>query len=218
MARTAVRTRVLALLDRSRYPRLSQYVGTLPQGLSSFPEAKAKGSICKHLLEKHPLKDPQGLPDELVAFTSKPIASAAWVSEAACMGLHLAIGDAYQMAAGEYDRWLYEHNAGLLEGRFMFKAIMSLASPAVLMQGAAIRFNGFHLGTRLEISSSVKNGMEFHLAYPAGLYTELCLAAFRAAFQVSLDMTHAKDVRCALVSAEAAKAQFRVTWAKWEDG
>ncbi|HEY3444884.1 MAG TPA: hypothetical protein VGK67_00915 [Myxococcales bacterium] len=205
------------MFDRARYPRLAQYLDTLPNALASFPEAQAKGSICKHLLEKHPIKDPQGLPDEIVAFTGKTIPSAAWVSEAACMGLHLAIGDTYQMGAAEYDRWLYEHNAGLLEGRFMFKALMSLASPAVLMQGAAIRFNGFHQGTRLELASSAAKGLDFHLAYPSGLYTELCLAAFRAAFQVSLDMTKARDVRCALVSAEPAKAQFRVTWAKWDD-
>ena len=204
------------MLDRARFPRLARYADTLPQGLASFPECKAKGSICKHLLEKHPIQDPAGLPDEILGFTSRMIPSAGWVSECACMGLHLAIGDAYSMSDPEYDRWLYQHNAGLLEGRFMFKAIMSLASPGVLMQGAAIRFNGFHEGTRLEIGARAPNSIDFTLAYPAGIYTEPCLAAFRAAFQVSLDMTKAKAVRCALERAEPAKASFKVTWAKWD--
>ncbi|MGC4118094.1 MAG: hypothetical protein QM765_26795 [Myxococcales bacterium] len=206
------------MLDRTRYPRLAQYVDSLPQGLASFPEAQAKGSICRVLLEKHPLKDPQGLPDEVLAFVTKPIASAAWVSEAACMGLHLAIGDAYKMGAGEYDRWLYEHNASLLDGRFsfMFRAVMSLASPAVLLQGAGVKLGGFHKGTDLHIDSRGPTEVLFHLTFPAGLYTELCMAAFRAAFQVSLDMTKARDIRCSLVAMGKGRADFKVSWAKWD--
>lgn len=204
------------MLDRTRYPRLAQYVDTLPKGLASFPEAQAKGSICKVLLEKRPLKDAAGLPEEIVALTARPIPSAGWVPEVASMGLHMVVGDAYEMGANEFDRWLYEHNASLLDGRFMFRAVMSLASPSVLMQGAAIRFNGFHQGTTLEIDGRAPNELFFHLAYPAGLHNELCLAAFRAAFQVSLDMTKAKDVKCALVSTEPGKAHYKVTWATWD--
>jgi hypothetical protein len=204
------------LLDRARFSRLAQYVDLLPQGLASFPECKAKGSICRHLLETRPVKDPSGLPDEIAALIAHPVPHASWVSECACMGLHLAIGDAYAMSATEYDRWLYEHNAGLFEGRFMFRALMSLASPAVLMQGAAIRFNGFHLGTRLEITSRDANSIDFQVGYPAGLYSDLCLGAFRAAFQAALDMTKAKELRCALACATPALASFRVTWAQWD--
>ena len=204
------------MLDRARFPRLAQYADTLPQGFASFPECRAKGSICRHLLEKHPVTGPKGLPDEIAAFVERPVPHSSWVSECACMGLHMAIGDAYGMEEAAYDRWLYDHNAGLLEGRFMFRSIMSLATPGVLMHGAAIRFNGFHQGTKLEITSRNPNAVEFQLGYPKGIYSDLCLAAFRAAFQVSLDMTQAKNLRCELAKAEPAMAFFRVSWEKWD--
>ena len=204
------------MLDRARFPRLAQYLDTLPQGLASFAECKAKGDILRHLVEKHPIADTTGLPDDLATTIKRPIASTSWLHECLCMGLHLAIGDAYKMDDAAYDRWLYEHNAGLLDGRFMFRAIMSLATPGVLMHGAAIRFNAFHLGTRLDITSRTSGVIDFQIAYPKGIYTELCVAAFRAAFQAALDMTQAKDVRCKLTSFDTALSRFQVTWSKWD--
>ena len=38
--------------------------------------------------------------------------------------------------------------------------------------------------------------MKFQIAFPPGFYNDLYLDAFNAAFQVALDMTHAKGVHC----------------------
>ncbi len=203
------------MIDSGRYPRLAEYVASLPQGLASFPDCRAKGSIIRHLLEKHPLSRDAGLPPELMAVIEKPVSSSAWVPECVCMALHLAIGDAYKMSPAEYTRWLYEHNAGLLEGRFMFKAVMSVTSPAVLMQGAGIRFNSFRQGTHFAILGRTGNVIDYQISFPPGLYNELCLDAFTAAFQAALDMTKAQNLRLKRTAVEPGVARFAVSWGAW---
>jgi len=196
----------------AEFPRVERYLARLPYGFASYPDCLAKASVYRTFTESRSLKSfPWSkVRPEIATMLRTPVPHSAWISEVAVSSAILALTDHYGYDDEETVRWFHECNSALLTNR-MYRAIMSLASPALMMKGAAHRWGNFHRGTGFGMA---QEGNEAHitLRFPPFLFDAVVLRGLAEGIQIAVSMSRAKDAQVEIVSSNPQSAVYRLSW------
>src|SRR5688572_12144500 len=95
-------------IDPKRFPALSQYVASLPQGLSSYPEAQSKGILLKSAIAPHYFHATwKDLPTELVGVMKRPPLVTSWVSTVLTDSVFCIVADTFYPTDEAMLQWSY---------------------------------------------------------------------------------------------------------------
>jgi hypothetical protein len=199
----------------SRYPRARAYVKSLPQGLDSFPDCRARGEVFDdvrlHFSEIG--RDPM-LPGTVADFFKGQYTNR-WMPEVLGQAVNLMIRDAVLPTDDALFKWSYETSSRLFRDS-PFRVLMKLVSPPLLVMGAAQRWSALHAGTTLEAGkverADVGSATSGLLRFPAGLFPELFLRALGPAFQAAVENARARDASVTLRRFSSTDAEYRITW------
>lgn len=202
-------------LDRKRLPRLAAYFDRLPDGLASHPNAQLKSDSLDHMRASYP-----GMLDEVVVpqpmidiFTNRQPGE--WVPEVIGSSLHLACRDLAFQDDESYLDWSYE-SSGALFNKPLYRVIMHVLSPTLVIMGAAKRWATFHQGSELKPGPASKEGsrvtVQGILSHPGGLFPLLVLQTFARAFEAAVAATRALNPRATLEQSSDTETRYLLSW------
>lgn len=202
-------------LDPSKFPRASRYLEVLPAGLDSYPECQMQASIQDDLRQQFPaIARAAGLPAPLLdALNGRH--QDGWYPEVVGNALFLLVRDLAVDDDGQFLAWHHGAMARLFE-KPLFRALMLVLSPTLVIMGAANRWHHFHRGTDLGVAPVTRVSNQFStvatLTNPPEIFTELILRMHCLTFQAALEASRAKEPAVTLREATAAGAQFEARW------
>jgi len=192
----------------ARCPRLTEYLASVPGGLDAYPECQARSGILQTFLEAGPALD-----GELDPFVARLLAPPArgFIPEVVLNAGFLAVGDLAGMSEAGYVAWHRAANARLFQG-LIFRALMSVFSPMVLLERAPSRWESFHAGTRLTVKKDGAQAAVAELTFPPRLYTELHLRGIAESFVAALEHARGREVVAELGAHAPTSAVFVARW------
>jgi len=134
-----------------------------------------------------------------------------WVPEVHLACLMLGHIDHLGLSDQQYLDWAYQRNRELLQ-QPLFKLLMLVVSPAMLLRGAGSRFESFHLGTSVSALPKSEREWTLMMTFRPHLFPSLVLRGYTMAFVAAMELTGAKQVRCELVTSQPDSGVFRVGW------
>ncbi len=201
-----------AAVDAVRFPRVAAYLARLPAGMRSFPECQAKGTLLRPLLEDLPLSGvTSGLPPELLEAIRLPPPQSSWIPEVLLGAMNLAAADHHRLPDEAFLKRKYDQNMRLFNG-FVYRLLMSLSSPLVLLELGTSRWGQIHRGTTLRLETTGATTARVHMEYPARLYDRLLAELAARVFQAALDHSHARLGKVRVATFDEQRALFEATW------
>lgn len=191
---------------RERFPRMLEYLDSLPAGLHSYPQCQARAAILQTFVEVGPKLGADA--DPFIARLLLP-PPRGFVTEVVQNAGFLAIADGAGMTERQYLDFCHAGNRALFTG-LLYRALMSLFSPATLLERAPARWESFHPGTRLTISGDGPSVAR--LTFPPYLYSPLLLRGVGQAFAVAVEMARGREASVELTAYEATEGTFLATW------
>ncbi len=171
--------------------RVADYIRSLPDGLDSFPQYRAKASMVRLALENRALPRDviEGLPDPLRGLAANPPLSSAWIPEVHYCGLSLAIADAHELSGEGFGDFWYAVSKSLAASQ-LYAGLLAYLPPRILLRSAALRWSAFHRGIGLTARS---RGPELllSLTFPPALLPSTCVEAYARVFSAIVDTSNA---------------------------
>jgi hypothetical protein len=199
-------------VDPRKFPRLSAYLKGLPNGLASYPEATAKASMFRDALNDKPVRELAPLlPDPLADLVLNPPLISTWVRSVLMQGVFLVMADHHHMSDEAFSIWTHRTQKALLGGP-LYRAIVALASPNLLLNGASVRWRSFHRGSDVDVQQTGTNEAMLVLTFPRGLYAQTHLIGFCGGFQAVAELSNAKPVSVSILEMSATRARFQFRW------
>jgi len=195
----------------SSFHRVMAYLARLPHGLDSHSECKAKASIYRAAMGDLDVTGATTpLPEALVQLLQQPAPPGSWIPEAYNNALHLALADLHFADDDEFVDRAYAANQDLFRSP-MYRAMMLLANPERVLNGARKRWEAFHLGTEfaLEVAG---NTAQVVLRYPDDVHDLLMLECIAMAFRAAIEAARGKNVDVSLTQVSPARAEFAGRW------
>jgi len=189
---------------------LQAYIESLPEGLDSHPDATAKAGILDVYLKHKPLPS-TGLPDVLVELIERPPPVNVWLPEVHLVAFCMAYADHH--FSDNHPGFMADERvrASQLFQSTLYRALMWVSTPRMLINGAATRFARFHLGSSFEVTATA-DGVDGVIRFPHGLFSELFIKQLNVNFAVLLEGAGAKDVKLSLMAYTPEAAQVRAVW------
>lgn len=202
----------VTVLDAGRFPRVAAYLRGLPLGLASYPEATMKASLFRDAIVDRPLTAAVPfLPAPMVDLIERPPLVSTWVGTVPVQALFLAIADQHRMTDEAFAAWTHRTQKSLLGGR-LYRTMMALASPTLLLNGTSVRWGSFHRGSEVEVQQTGPGEARLSVLFPKGLYAPTNLKGFAGGFQAVAELSNAKPVSVTLVEAKPTRGDFLVRW------
>jgi hypothetical protein len=198
------------------YPTLSAYLEDLPEGLASYPEALAKGQAIRSMVldRVHGLDVAGGLPGPLAARVRVPGSAGEWVPLVHLCGLHAAIyDDSFSPSGGmaAFEEWSFERNVKLLQTP-LFRRLVTLASPELLLAVYRARWSAFYRGVDVEVLAVGRQTASFRLRHPAFAIPAVSRAAIGAAFRAAVVVAGGKSSAVTTSAESSRSARFVLRW------
>lgn len=201
------------MIDAERFPIAAKYLARLPDGIRSYPDCQAKGSVLRSVLDTAPFALPTaGLPSEAAELVAAPPLPSEWMSEVILNVLLMA----YQqlMPREQYLRWCYDRNRALLNTS-LYRVLFLVVSPERLYVGMPQRWAAFRRGTKLQLAEMRGQVATLEYTFPRLLQDadtcELMAEALSAAGDAA---TGGTGTRVSLVEVKADSALLRVDWSQ----
>ncbi len=134
-------------VDARDLPRLRAYLNQLPQGLDSFPECRAKGSVFGKVYEFSEQRI-EHLPPVLQALLERPPSATEWIPQCQALALIVAMVDARRLDSEAEKLWIREAATHLFASP-MYRILMWAATPRMVFKSAHLRWSAFFRGTTL---------------------------------------------------------------------
>lgn len=135
-----------------------------------------------------------------------------WVSEVKLVAFALAYATAH---FGDDEDAFRRDSAERAEGLFhspVYRALMAVATPGMLLRGASKRYATFHKGSTLSVSKT-SSVADVTLAYPKGLFPEVFVRCVLCPhLEAPLRLSGAKDPSIALVACTDTQADMVARW------
>ena len=197
--------------DSRLYPRLAEYIGVLPDGLDSYPECKAKGTLITSALEGHDTSAlGEGLPECIVEMLRSPPHPALWVPGTMSDAIFYTIVDAFYPDDEAVMNWTRRRTLKTADSK-MYRALSRVARPTTMLKMAAAVHGMFQKGTDLAVEG--KDGdVKFVLTHPPFLHGGLNHAVNTAMFEVLLDRAGALGLTIEMIESTPTKAIYHATW------
>lgn len=173
-------------------PTTREYLATLPEGLDSYPEAQARGSMARAVLDYQPEGlDPTRLPDELRWMLEHPPTANQWIPEARVLALMHAVRD----LAFDTDEDFFEWVRSSLHDLFatpVYRLLMAMASPQMLARQADRAWARVRRGTVRQLEERGDNHNLGTLRYPPHLFDRFSMGIVCAGVEVTYRMSRAR--------------------------
>ncbi len=198
----------------SSQPVLDRYLATLPDGLRSYPEARAKGLTVRTLIDDpiHPVSREMGLPAELAQLARTPPAADAWVPQVWLSALHLITFERVFAGGGgveDFEEWVYQRNLRMLRAS-LHKG--KVTSPEALFASQAALWPSFYRGSTLTALDAAPGRASFRLGYPPNCWPELSRLALAAALRAAAIVVGAQTVTAKSAEESLRSARFELRW------
>jgi hypothetical protein len=190
--------------------RLDRYLAGLPDGLASYPQCQAKGSVFRNLFDAVDV-DRSSLPEPLRRLLEDPPIASEWIAEAQVWALALAVADQRGMDRAALLDWTYRRRRQLFEGA-LYRYMMAEVPAAALVRTSALRWGAFHRGTLLEAGGMADDGARLSLAFPSGLFDSQVLEILTAVVRAALEASGARSAEVVVEESTATTARFRASW------
>jgi len=191
------------------------YLGRLPSGLDSHRDSLCKGSLIHMVLDDPDMKRRlwPHLPVELRFEPLPPVS--AWVPEVQHLAMWSVMRDTLFSSDEEIAACSRELNARLF-AKPLYRALMWVASPDLLLRGAAQRWGQFHRGSAVEVVDRKKSAegesVEVRLSYPTNLFAPIHCLLFAGAVEAALYAAGARDPRHEIASSTPKQTMLRLRW------
>ncbi|MEM6730338.1 MAG: hypothetical protein AAF658_02210 [Myxococcota bacterium] len=195
---------------------VDDYLAQLPGGPEAFSECLSTVEVS--LLIRDRMRDAGLVPASklLAPLFAGDYDNQKYVPEV----LGVALQHAYRELAFDRDEaFLQEMRAvnGHVFQSPVYRALMKLLSPSLVVLGAGKRWRAFHTHGELKVNPvNVETGRKAvaaQLVSPAHLYTELYLHSTAAAFIAAVSLTGAADVRVELTEWSETGGHYQCSWA-----
>jgi len=200
----------MTTLDPVRFPRASAYLSQLPYGLDSFPECTCRTDVARIILDEFPTLLATGLPPGLPRILTTAVRSKDVIPDVWGVLLRLMLRDGGVPDDASFLKWHAEMSAKVFATP-MYRMLMHVLSPTLVLAGAQRRWNAYRTGTHLS-SEGDKRGATLKLAYPKGLYTHLVVRCYAELFRASLQAAKAQDVLIAVTSHTPTETTYSLSW------
>lgn len=197
---------------RTPFPRVERYLSRLPYGFDSYPECTQRASVFRVFSESRSLRGFawNAVHPKIGALLRTPVSPTSWLTEVAGISTALALADHHRMNDEEALAWFRECNNKLLSNR-MYVALMSLASPSLLVKHGPSRWATLHRGVGFGVALR-ESGADVTLSYPPYLYDDLLVRAQAEGLRTALAMSRAKDCSYEVVRSTPRSCVFRFDW------
>ncbi len=192
-------------------PSLSKYLGALPHGLDSYPDARAKASLYRSVLDQSSIEDVSVLPEPLRRLVTNPAPVSAWIPEVHSHALISAVRDICFESDAAFIQHMYDRQRGLFDGR-LYRILLALASPSLLLRTAALRWSTFHRGSTFSVESTTTSEARVRIDHPPHLWDDLITDALVAGLEAVLDLSGAVDTNLLITEREPSVLRLHGTW------
>lgn len=195
--------------DRARFPTLALYLDRVG-GLGALPACQAKASVLRGLLGEFRLDTvPDGaLPTELLTFARQPPPMNVWVSEVLSEAGFCAAYDFAFTSPLEATRANVQTNLRLFQLP-MYRALMVVMTPSMLLRAASMRWSAFHRGSTLTLREGEAHSALAVLEFPPHLFIPENPMDVRGALEAALIAAGGKDVSVVVHDATATSMVYR---------
>ncbi len=204
-------------IDAQKYPSAAAYLGGLPAGFDSFADCAVQAEALQELRKEFPelVKD-SSLPAPIRGFLDGSSRNA-WVSEVASNVLLHMVRDVHFASDEDFMSWAYENSRKVFRSP-LYRALMFVMSPTLVVMGASKRWVTFHKGSTLSAKPVSQTGNQYStvvtLDFPAGLFSELTLQRQGAAFKAALIGTTAANLTMSTEPQGSESCNFVARWSK----
>ena len=211
----------VAFPSRSRHyravtsARLDRYLASLPRGLSSHPDAVMKGDIFDYMRTSFPgMLDGIEVPAPVARLFADQI-DGPWVPEVVGNALYLVCREVKFRDDASFLAWSFDAAADLFKTP-LYRVLMMVLSPTLVVMGAAKRWSAFHQGSTLTATPAQKadDRLVVHgsLKYPAGLFDPLILELLGKGFEAAVSGAGGKDAKSITRPLSEGETQYELTW------
>lgn len=197
------------------FPKLAEYLGQLPAGISSYPQVLGTSAGIKQVLKSFPFKPHDELPAVLNEYLrAQP--TKAWLPNVHLFAMVLLSYDVLFSKTADlagWDKWLYQANQAVFTGPF-YRLLFTLVTPKMLIDGAQKRWANFNVGITLQVVEQTASACMLELKYPPGLLNAALVPHhFPQAFRCLFELAGAKDV---YVGSQMISPECSRYWQRWQ--
>ncbi|HET6347237.1 MAG TPA: hypothetical protein VFH51_20060 [Myxococcota bacterium] len=199
-------------LDPTLYPHLARYLDAVPGGLQAHPQCKTTSDFT--------LRTRQDATEALAAATLPapvrerlvaPWEPGEWIPTTNNVMLMLLMRD--RVVRDDAAFWRYNlDRASEVFRQPLYKALMFVLSPSLMVLGAAKRWGKFHQGTELVSRDISRQSAKLEVRFPEHLFPELWLGGTSAAFCAAVACAGAAAPAARLHDVSPTGASFDLTW------
>ncbi len=205
-----------ATVDPVRFPQLSAYLATLPDGLASYPECVLRASNMLPFMSAKgasPLAGVESeLPEPVQRLLAAPPPNSAWIPEVHLYAFLLANVDRAGMSDDAYEAWVLATCQRLYSG-LLYKLVMSFVSRENVVEVAGSRWATQHRGTTLSMRSVDRDHVRCRLDFPPRLMSTLIVKGYRSVLLAVWQLVEARGLSMRLVESSETMAEYETTWA-----
>jgi len=193
--------------------RLNAYLAELPGGLVAHPSCQRKAVQYRQLLTDTPklVELAAELPSVLAQLLQHPLPVSAFLPTVHENALYLAARDLFFPTDEAFVEAMHRISRQLMQGP-LYRIMMTLLSPSMIVRGAASRFGAFNRGTTLETEAVSAHHARAVLTSPAHLYTPLLAEGWAATFQAAVEASGGRDTHFAVVEHTVTRTVFEGRW------
>ncbi|HBQ17525.1 MAG: hypothetical protein RLO52_16650 [Sandaracinaceae bacterium] len=193
-----------------RFPRLAEYLATVPGGLDAYPDARSKSTLLRSALEGHEDLCAEGLPLDVAELFRNPPPPTVWIPAVHVNAVFHAICDQYYPTERNVIAWARRRTRSMANNP-IYRRLLSFTGPRALLKIAGRVDRMFQRGTHIDAEYG-PGWAESRLRHPPHLVSPLNQVANVGMFEAMVEMTGADDPLCEMSDASPTGALFRTTW------
>ncbi len=178
------------------FPTLDRYLGSLPDGLESYPDVCTKGAVLRAVISDAPSPlDRHALPPALAERVRELPSATDWVPEVHLFGLQACIFDACFRDGGgiaAFEDWSYRRNMRMFRSS-LYRVLFKVVSPERLFVGVANRWSAFRRGSVIDGVAAVDGLAQMRLRTAPHVVPDFGRVALGSALRASLDLAGARE-------------------------
>lgn len=201
------------VLSAAAYPRLAAYLDSLPEGLQSHPQCTCVAEVFSEVLQAHPnLGHHAGIPAPLAALLLTPPKPTQDIPEVLSTASRMLLRDVAYNHDVAYLQFMEALSAKVF-AKPMYRMLMYVMSPSLILMGAQRRWARFRKGTTLRAEPRSTDGtVELVLSFPHRLFPPLALETFGGAYCAALKASRARNVNVLLRDHDNTRGVFVLSW------
>ena len=198
-------------MDPVRYPSLAAYASRLPDGLASYPECSAKGSMIRSALEGHDLDvELDRLPDAISDLVRAPPPPTQWVPLVLAEAVFHLVCDRFYPTEEEAIAWSYQRTVQMATNP-LYRKLAAVAGPKIFLKMASRVHKLFERGTNLDVQLRPSSA-HLELTHPPHVHSPLNQVTNVGMVRAVIDITGGKNGVCKMTRSTPRGAIFECSW------